>query len=325
MQRRAFTTLAAGASLGLPRRAMAQRRPVIGYLGLTTAAQYGGRLNAFREGLASSGYQEGTNVAISYRWAEGDAKRLPSLASELVREQVNVIVTPGSVTAAIAAKAASASIPIVFEIGADPVAYGLVDSMSRPGGNVTGITSLNVELGAKRLELLHELVPRLSNVAVLVNQTNPQIEAILAHIRVAATTRRLHLQVMRVGSAADIDARFDAIGRAGADGLVISADQLFVGTVQQLASLALRGRLPAIHFTREFPQARGLMSFGGKFAETHRLAGVYAGRVLRGEKPADLPVQQVARFESSINLTTARLLGINVPPAMFARVDEIIE
>jgi putative ABC transport system substrate-binding protein len=271
------------------------------------------------------GYQEGRNVRITYRWAEGHGDRLQGLAADLVRERVSVIVTPGSVLSALSAKAATATIPIVFEIGADPVAFGLVSSMSRPGGNITGVTSLNVELNSKRLELLHEVVPRLSAVAVLVNPANPQAGPAGAHLEAAARARGLRLHHVRATTETEIDTVFETLPRLGVEGLVIAADQFFVGSARQLASLALHQALPAIHFTREFPDAGGLMSYGGTFAETHRLTGVYAGRILKGEKPAGLPVQQAAQFEMAVNLATARTLRLTFPPSLLARADEVIE
>ena len=295
MRRRAVLALTGATVLVRPETTRAQPVPVIGYLGLTTAQQYGRRLDAFREGLGATGYHEGRNVAIEYRWAEGDNARLAALAAELVAARVSVIAVPGSVVSALAVKAATTTIPVVFETGVDPVAFGLVPAMSRPGGNVTGVTSMNVELGAKRLELLHELVPRLASVAALHNPVNPGAGAAAAHLREATAVRGLRLHELRASTAAEIDAAFEALVRQRVDGLVIAADQFFVGRNRQLAALASRHALPAIHFTREFPEAGGLMSYGGNFAELHRQAGIYTARVLKGEKPADLPVQQVTR------------------------------
>ncbi len=300
--------------------------PVIGYLGAESAERFASRLNAFRQGLAESGLAEGRNVAIEYRWAEGQNARLPGLAADLVRHRVAVIAAPGSVAAALAAKAASSTVPVVFEIGADPVAVGLVANLNRPGANVTGVTSLNAEVGPKRLQLLHELIPAARSFALLVNPTNPKnAEATTRDMQAAARARALQLHVLHASSEAHFSEAFAELARLRAGGLVIANETFFANRNKELAALALRHAVPAAHQSREFAAAGGLMSYGGNVAESHRLAGYYAGRVLKGEKPAELPVQQVKKVELSINLKTARLLGLTVPQTLLVRADSVIE
>ena len=284
------------------------------------------RLRAFREGLNDTGYVEGRNVMIEYRWAEGRNDRLPALAAELVRLPVNVIVCAGSTLAAIAAKAASTTVPIVFYGGTDPVSMGLVTSLSRPGGNVTGVTTLNIELMAKRLELLHELVPTTTIIAALVNPTNSAIaETETRDLQAAARTLGLTLHVLHASTEQEIDTAFAPLVQLRAGALVIGNDSYFNSRSEQLAVLALRYAMPAIYNFREFVLSGGLASFGATVADTYRPLGVYTGRILKGEKPADLPVQQATKLQLIINMKTAKALGITVPLPLSGRADELIE
>jgi putative ABC transport system substrate-binding protein len=281
---------------------------------------------AFRRGLNGSTFIEGQNVAIEFRWAQNQYNQLPALAADLVRRRVDVIAATGG-PAALAAKAASATIPIVFRIAADPMTAGLVTSLSRPGGNVTGVTSLNLEVGPKRLEFLHELVPTATIMAALVNPTNPSNAEILSMRDLQATARLLGLQLhlLHASSDADIDAAFATLTELRAGGLVIGTDAFFTNRNEKLAALALRYRIPTIYQWREFVAAGGLMSYGGSEGDSYRLAGVYTGRILKGEKPADLPVQQATKLELFINIKTAKALGLEVPPTLLAIADEVIE
>jgi putative ABC transport system substrate-binding protein len=278
--------------------------PVIGYLGGETSERFATRLNAFRQGLSASGFDEGRNVAIEYRWANGQIDRLPALAADLVQRKVSVIATPSSGVAALAVKAATTSIPIIFETGLDPVAVGLVASLNRPEGNVTGITSLNVAVAPKGLELLHELVPKVKSFAVLVNPAN-------------SVNTNINLK--------SLGEPFAKLVQLQADGLIVAPDIIFNSRAQQLATLTTKHSVPAVHTVREFAAAGGLMSYGGDIKETHKQAGIYTSRVLKGEKPADLPVQQVTKVELVINLKTAKALGLNVPNTLVGRADEVIE
>jgi putative ABC transport system substrate-binding protein len=303
MIRRDFITLLGGAAVAWPLAARGQQVPVIGYLGMTSPEAYASRLLAFRQGLSETGYLEGRNVTIEYRWAESQFDRLPLLASELVGLRPSAIVTVGSTAAALAAKAATTAIPIVFEIGGDPLAAGVVSGLSRPGSNVTGVTSLNVEINPKRLELLHELIPNVRTVALLVNPADRTVtEPALPQMQAAARTLGLELHILQASAEGDIEPVF-----------------------ARLATLALRHRVPTLFYTREFADAGGLASYGGNLTESHRLSGQYAGRILKGEKPGDLPVQQVTRVELIINVKTALALGIDVPRQLIARADEVIE
>ena len=299
---------------------------MIGYLGAETPEIFASRLAAFRDGLADMNYAEGRNVAIEYRWARGDHARLPELAAELVQRKVSVLVAPGSVAAALAAKKATASIPIVFEVGVDPVAAGLVRSMSRPGGNATGVSSQNTQVGPRRLQLLSELVPGARTFALLVNPANPKTaETLTDDLQVTAHAQRVQLQIVRAASDQDLPVVFENLARQKIGGLVIANDPFFVQRTRELATIALKNRVPAIHPSRDFVAAGGLISYGGKVEQSDRLAGVYTGRILQGEKPAQLPVQQASQLELHLNLKTAKALGLTVPQSVLVRADGVIE
>ncbi len=325
LKRRDFIALLGGA-VATPLAARAQQRPlpVIGYLSSGSAKGFATRLAAFRQGLLEAGYREGQSVAIEYRWAEEQNDRLPELATELVRAGVTVIAAFGP-NAALAAKKTTATVPIVFEMGVDPVASGLVASLSRPDGNITGATSLNVELGPKRLEVLRELAPTATIFALLVNPTNPSAETVTKDLQATAGTLGLELHVLHASSEREFDVAFARLVELRAGGLVVSADPFFVSRSERLIDLTLRHAAAAIFQSRDFAVGGGLMSYGGSVAESHRQAGIYAGRILKGEKPADLPVQQVTKFELVINLKTAKALGLTIPPMLLARADEVIE
>ena len=303
-----------------------RRMPVIGFLGSSSPDLFARPLSAFRQGLNETGYVEGRNVTIEYRWADGQNDRLPALAADLVRRQVNVIAAPGSTPAALAAKAATATIPVIFQVGTDPVAAGLVASLARPAGNVTGVTNINTELVPKRLELLRELIPTANIIALLVNPTSPFItESISKDMQSAARALGLQLHILNASTEHDFDTVFATLTQLRADVLVIAPDAMFISQSEQLGALTLRHAVPAVTQFREFAAAGGLMSYGGSFAEPTRLVGVYTGRVLKGEKPADLPVMQATKVELVINLKTAKALGINVPNTLIGRADEVIE
>jgi putative tryptophan/tyrosine transport system substrate-binding protein len=306
-------------------RAQQPAMPVIGFLDSKSPEESAHLVAEFRRGLNGSAFIEGQNVAIEFRWAQNNYDQLPALAADLVRRRVDVIAATGG-PAALAAKAASATIPIVFRVAADPIAAGLVASLSRPGGNVTGVTSLNLEVGSKRLEFLHELVPSATIMAALVNPTNPSNAEILSRdLQATARLLGLQLHLLHASSDADIDAVFATLTELRAAGLVIGTDALFTSRDEKLAALGLRYRIPTIYQWREFVAAGGLVSYGGSFADSYRLAGVYTGRILKGEKPADLPVQQATKLELFVNLKTAKALGITVPPTLLALADEVIE
>jgi putative ABC transport system substrate-binding protein len=327
MKRREFISLLGGAA-AWPRAARAQQgaMPVIGFLGGASPDRWVGRLRAFHQGLSETGYVVGRNLAIEYRWAEGQNDRVPSLAAELVGRQVSVIAAPGSVPAALAAKAATTTIPIVFEIASDPVELGLVASLAQPGGNITGVTSLNAQVGPKRLELLHELVPTATVVGLLVNPTNPnEAEPTTKNLQAAARSLGLEMHVLHASAEGDFDAAFATLIQLRAGALAIGTDPLFTSRLEQLAALTVRHAVPSVYQFREFTAAGGLMSYGGSLTDTFRVVGVYTGRILKGDKPADLPVQQATRVELFLNLKTAKALGLTVPIPLLGRADEVIE
>jgi putative ABC transport system substrate-binding protein len=326
MKRRDFITVLAGAA-AWPLAARAQQAmPVIGVLSAEWPDLFTDRLRVFHDGLRETGYVEGQNLAIEYRWAEGRNDRLPALAAELVRRQVSVIVTAGSTPAALAARAATTTIPTVFYLGADPVEAGLVTSLSRPGGNLTGVVTLNVEIAPKRLELLHELVPSATIIAALINPTTPVLaETLTKDLQTAAHKLGVQLHVLHASSERDFDTVFVTLVQLRAGGLVIGTDALFNSRSEELAAMALRYAVPAIYQYREFVSAGGLMSYGTTVADTYRPLGVYTGRILKGEKPAQLAVQQATKLELIVNLKTAKALGISVPLPLLGRADEVIE
>jgi putative ABC transport system substrate-binding protein len=297
--------------------------PVIGFLSSDSANLSGDRSRAFRQGLSETGFVDGQNVTIEYRWAENQYDRLPALAADLVRRQVAVIAANNPAT--LPAKAATATIPIVFTIGFDPVAAGLVASLHRPGGNITGLTSLNLEIGPKRLELLHELVPAAAVIALLANPTNPNAETLSGDLQAAAGALGLQLHVLHASIEPDFDTVFASLAQRQAGALVIGADAFFSNQSEQLAALARRHGVPTISPYREFAAAGGLVSYGGSIPDQFRQAGIYTGRILKGEKPADLPVQQATKVELLINLNAAKTLGITVPLSLLGRADEVIE
>ena len=327
MKRREFITLLGGAA-AWPLAARAQQSgpmPVIGILYPGSPEATAKYIASLRKGLAEAGYVEGRNIAIEYRWGHGDSGRLPELAGDLISRRVAVIVTPGSVAAALAAKAATTTIPIVFVIGVDPVQAGLVASLNRPGGNVTGISSMNTGLAAKQLGLLHQLVRRDARFAVLVNPDNPQSRSTLSEVQAAASAMERQLDAVTAATYRDISPAFGDAVRKQADALLIIADPLFASRPVQLATLAARHALPAIYSLREFAEAGGLMSYGSNFTELFRQAGTYASRILKGEKPTDLPILQATKFELVVNLQTAEALGLEVPATLLALADEVIE
>jgi putative ABC transport system substrate-binding protein len=325
MRRRKFITLLGGAA-AWPLAAHAQQpaMPVIGFLNGASPGGVASNVKAFREGLKQAGYVEGQNLAIEYRWANDQYDRLAALADDLVRRRVSVIVA--NTPANLVAKASTSAIPIVFTTGGDPVKLGLVASLDRPGGNVTGVTQLAVEVAPKRLELLHELIPTASTIALLVNSADPaQAEPISRASQAAAHGLGLDLHVLNANAESEFDGVFANLNQLRAGGLVISAGTFFTNHSEQLAALALRHSVPAIFEYRPFVAAGGLAGYGGSITESYRLAGVYTGRILKGEKPADLPVQQSTKVELYINLKTAKALGITVPLSLLGRADEVVE
>ena len=327
MQRREFITLLGGTAATWPLAARAQQRamPVVGFVSVASAKGYAPQLSGFIKGLSETGYVDGRNVAIEYRWAEGRTDRLPAMVADLVHRQVAVIAAT-TTPAALAAKAATTTIPVVFEMASDPVRLGLVRSLSRPGGNVTGVTNLIVEVAPKRLELLHELLPTASVVALLVNPTNPTVaEAYIMEVQAAARTLGLELHVLNASTERDFDEVFAKLIQLRAGGLVIGGDPFFTSRSEQLAALTVQHAVPAVYQGRRFAVAGGLLSYGADSTDAYRLAGNYTGRVLKGDKPAELPVQQATKVELYINLKTAKALGANVPNTLIGRADEVIE
>jgi ABC-type uncharacterized transport system substrate-binding protein len=325
MRRREFITLVGGAAAAWPRAVQAQQSamPVVGFLNSRARGEDTRLLAAFHQGLKEAGYVEGQNVAIEYRFAEGQNDRLPAMADDLVRRQVAVIAANGP--AVVAAKAATTTIPIVFSVGLDPIELGLVASLNQPGGNLTGVTALFDEVGPKRLELLHELVPAATIVGLLLNATYPSAEKQSRELQAAARTIGVQLRVLHASSERDFDTVFATLAQMRAGALVIGNDPFFNSRSEQLAALSVRYAMPTIFQNREFATAGGLMSYGTNLADTYHQVGVYAGRILKGEKPADMPVQQPTKFELIINLKTAKALGIAVPLPLTGRADEVIE
>jgi putative tryptophan/tyrosine transport system substrate-binding protein len=328
MRRRDFIRLLGGAAAAWPIAALAQQTalPVIGFLNSGSAALFADRVRAFRQGLSEAGYVEGRNATIEFRWADGDIEALPALAADLIRRKVNVIVTGGGNAPATAAKAATATLPIVFQIGGDPVEAGLVASLSRPGGNVTGVTVMALDLTQKMLELLHDVVPAAAVVAALVNPANvANVELEAKELESAARALGLELHVLRASNEREFGEVFQKLAELHAGALVIASDAYFSSQAGQLATLTIRHGVPAIYQFREFAAAGGLISYGGSLTEAYRQVGLYVGRILKGEKPAALPVMQPTKFELAINLRTAKALGLSLPPMWLARADEVIE
>jgi putative tryptophan/tyrosine transport system substrate-binding protein len=327
LRRREFVTLLGVAAWAWPLAARAQQLiiPTVGFLSTASAASIAPFVEGFRRGLGAAGFVEGRNVAVEYRWADNQPDRLPTLAAELVAQRVAVIVTGGATAAALAAKAATSTIPIVFAIGADPVKLGLVASMSRPSGNVSGATFLANDLVTKQLQLLQGLLPPTSVIGVLVNPNNPNAAFDTEKTRAAATSLRLQVHIVNVAAERDIDAAFDDLARARSAALVVLPDTLFIDLRGRLAEIAAARKLPAIYSNRLYVADGGLMCYGSSPIDAFREAGIYAGRILRGEKPSDLPVVQAVRFELVINLKAAKALGLDLPPTLLALADEVIE
>jgi len=327
MRRREFISLIGSVAATWPLAARAQQpaMPVIGFINVAHAKGYAPLLSAFLNGLSETGYVDGRNVAIEYRWAEEQSDRLPALVADLVHRQVAVIAAT-STPAALAAKAATKTIPIVFTTASDPVQLGLVASLNQPGGNVTGVTQTNTEITPKRLQILHELAPTASVIALLVNPANPALSATnIKELQAAARALGLELHVLNASTERDFDGAFAKLIELRAGGLVIAGDPFFTTRIEQLAALTVRHAVPANYHNRDFAMAGGLLSYGTDYRETYRLAGNYTGRVLKGDKPADLPVQQATKVELIINLKTAKALGLNIPNTLIGRADELIE
>ena len=326
MRRRDFIKVIAGSAAARPFMARAQRAtPVIGFLGITSSGGYGPMVTAFRQGLQESGYVEGRDVAIEYRWAEDRIDQLPAMAAELVHSRVSVIAAAAT-AAALAAKAATTTIPIVFEMAGDPVHLGLVPRLDQPGGNITGIANLNIGITPKRLQLLYEVVPTAKVMALLVNPANPTVaETQARETRSAAQALNIDLHVLNASTERDFDAVFATLTELRVGGLVIAAEPLFRSREAQLGELTVRHAVPAIAYGRDFAAAGGLLSYEAGTREAYRLAGIYTGRILKGEKPANLPVQQSTKVEIIINLKTAKMLGLTVPLSLLGRANEVIE
>ena len=326
MRRRDFMTAVGGVVVTLPLVARAQTAmPVVGFLGVSSAGTQP-FLAAFRQGLRETGYVEGQNVVIEYRWAEEQYKQLPELVADLIRHRVNVIVTLFTTAAAQAAKATTSTIPIVFSVGDDPVKHGLVSSLSRPGGNVTGVNFFSAEVTAKRLGLLHEFLPEAARIGVLVNPTNVEItERTVKDVNAAADPLGLQIEVLNASNGNEIDAAFKTLVSGRADGLLVGADAFFVSRRVQIAILAARHMVPAIYTIGDYAESGGLISYGTDVAESLRQQGVYVGRILKGTNPSDLPVVQSTKFKLVINLRTAKAFGLEVPATLLSRADEVIE
>ena len=324
LRRRFIALLGTGITAAPALRAQQKAMPVIGFLGGTSPGPMAPFTAAFRQGLSETGYVEGQNVAIEYRWAEGRYDRLSALAADFVDRKVHVIVAGGGMPSALAAKTATSTIPVVFNVGTDPVESGLVTSLARPGGNLTGVTGI-AELMAKRLELVSEIVPQAGVIALLVNPNNASAEPMMRDVQEAARAKGLQLHIVKASTESEIDAAFATLVQLHAGALVLGTDPLFASRLDRLAALAARDAIPAIYDRREFAAFGGLISYGSSLTASYRQTGIYAGKILNGAKPADLPVQQPTTFELVINLNTAKALGLAVPPSILARADEVIE
>jgi putative ABC transport system substrate-binding protein len=327
MRRRDFITLLGGAAASLPLAARAQQpaMPVIGFLDAASPDTAANLMAAFRQGLSESGYVEGRNVTIEYRWAEGRYDRLPALAADLVRDRVTVIAATSTSAPGLAAMAATSAIPIVFQTGGDPVQDGLVTSMNRPGRNVTGVSRLSFALEPKRLELLRELVPKAAVIGLLVNPTNPRSELVVQQMAEPARALRLGLRVLKANAEAELDGVFASLGQLGIGALLIAQEPSYKRWLAQIIAVASHYAIPTMYATRDYVAAGGLVSYDASTVDSFRQVGVYVGRVLKGAKPADLPVMQPTTFELAINLKTAKALGLDIPPTLLARADEVIE
>jgi putative ABC transport system substrate-binding protein len=328
IKRREFITLLGGAAAWpLAARAQQPAVPVIGFLNSASLETQAHQVAAFHKGLSENGYVEGRNVAVEYRWANNDNNRLPELAADLVRRRVSVLVAPGNLQSALAAKAATATIPIVFQTGADPVAVGLVASLNRPGGNITGVGSMNLELDAKRLGLLHQLLPGAARFAILFNSNQPRMttDVQIKEIQAAAVAISRQVEILYASTIPEIDAAFAGVAQKGVDAVSVPTSALFFPLRAQFAAMAARHSVPAIYWDRAFVEAGGLMSYGADSVDQYRQTGVYTGRILKGEKPADLPVMQATKFDLVINLKTAKALGLTVSNQMQLLADEVIE
>ena len=326
MKRRQFIGLLGGAT-AWPLAAQAQQSamPILGFLNTASPEPFADYVRAFRAGLSTMGYVEGRNLLIEYRWAEGNSLRLKEMAADLVRRRVDVIAATGGSPAVLEAKAATTTIPIVFQIGADPIKLGLVDSLNRPGGNVTGATMMASDLGSKRLELLRELVPQATSFVALINPATPTAQSQMRDLKQAADTLGLRVNVLNASAEAELEPAFSSMKDLRGDALLIGADPFFNGLSTKIAALTLRHQIPAIYQFRAFTAAGGLLSYGGSITDAYHQAGVYAARVLKGDSPADLPVQQSTKVELIVNLKTAKALGVTVPLTLLGRADEIIE
>jgi putative ABC transport system substrate-binding protein len=327
LKRRDFITLLGGAAAAWPLAARAQQTamPVVGYLGSTSPEMSAKRLAAFRKGLRDAGFEEGHNVAIEFRWADGREERMPELVADLIRRGVAVIVAPASTAGALAAKAATTTIPIVFATGSDPVALGLLTSLNRPGGNVTGVTIFGVELTAKRLGLLRELTPQATRFVALVNPRSVMADGIVKNVEASAPTFGLPVEILRASTDRELVAALSGLSQRAGAVLLVTVDGFFFNRRALIVTLAARHALPTVYYSREYAEVGGLISYGSNVENVLELTGIYTGRILKGEKPADLPVAQPTKFELVVNLVTAKALGFDIPPTLLALADEVIE